>query len=262
MKIYHGFLVVLIVFGYSTNAIGQKTKTKKNSDVEIIDFGGTENRKKTREVSHPIILKTSPIMPLFGKALVEAEYGINDYLSLEVGVGPTFKSVLDQKVSFLDELYGSDYYCESTNWSYDVCDDFSDLSIRKQGVGLRFELEPKLYLASEALEGTSISLVLRYTNNNFKAQPVSGAANSYTRLPEFSFKENQRFLDYIVRLNYQTLFPKLSFEYFLGGGIRKENSLRQDIGADNAYSAVGSASVNSKRSYFVLDFGMRIGFQL
>lgn len=262
MKIFQIIVITTFIVFFSLNIMAQKTKPTKDKDVEVIDFGSNEKSAKSKKaLNHPIILKTSPTMPIFGKALFEMEYGINDFFSIEAGIGPTFGSVLSGKSSILEEFSDSNLFCDSKNWNEDICDDFLDQTIRKQGVGIRFEIEPKLYLSSEALEGTSISAVFRYTRSNFDVQPIIDDGNGYTRSPEFTFNEKVNYLDYLVRLNNQTLYPKLSFEYFIGGGIRSENSTRQDIGFDS-FGVAGNGSVNIKSSQFIFDAGIRIGFQL
>ena len=81
------------------------------------------------------------------------------------------------------------------------------------------------------------------------------------RSSDFDVNESVEYLDFVVHYGYQVLYPKLSLEYFLGLGARKENAIRQDLGIDvSGINRNGTTEINMTSLLF--EGGIRIGFQL
>jgi hypothetical protein len=244
----------------SSNTFAQNQKNK-NTSVEIIDFGNREKKQSVKS-DHPMIIKTSPISPIFGKAILEVEREITDYLSLQVGVGLKFKPLVERNlISILDESEESNLYCESPLWENDICDDFNDSSIRKASPGIILSVSPRFFFESDGFEGSYIAPLIRYSRENLNAQSISENRGSIVRLSDFDVNESISNIDFIVHYGLQILYPKLSLEYFVGVGARKENIVRQDLGVDNAgFNRNGTSKINS--TSLLLEGGIRIGFQL
>ncbi len=236
-------------------------KKKPNRDVEVINFGDSEKSSKDDKVYHGLILKTSPVSFIFGRQPVELEKELKDFLSLQVGAGVTFAPLWAGYDDLVNEISDEvDGYYESEQWSFDEPDVYSDYSIRKGKPGFLASVSPRLFFESDGFEGMYMGPVLRYSVQNFAVQKVQEGLPYVERIDETQ-KEYIRNFDVLVHYGGQTLYPNLTFEWFIGAGIRFRDNLRQDVGYDDLFMAR-----NGERAYkdkkFRLEAGLRIGFQL
>ena len=262
MKIRTACLLLLAAcLAYTAEA--QNPKKKPKSDVEVINFGDeTSEGSKDDKVYKGIILKTSPTAFIFGRQPFELEKEIRDYLSLQVGIGITFEPFYAGYDELLAEIREeTDGYSESTLWDQDETDYYSDFSIRTGKIGPMLSLSPRLFFDSDGYEGFYIAPVFRYSAQNYAVQKIREGEASIIRTPNDTQKESVKNLDLMVHWGSQTLYPKLTIEWFLGGGIRLRNNTRQDIGYNLAtLSGNGERTFKDKR--LRLEVGLRVGFQL
>lgn len=235
----------------------QKDKTK-NRDVEIIDFGDTKKPGKQRDF-HGMVFKTSPTTFLFGRQSIELEKQVKDFLSLQLGLGLTFSPLVD--LSELSQELTPDLvaYCESTQWDFDECDYYSDNTIRTGGIGPLVSFSPRFFFESEGFEGSYIAPALRWSSSKYKVQQVA-AGEAFLRRIEERQDEFSRNLDLVVHYGSQYLFPQLTFEWFIGGGVRLNHSLRQDVGIDIT-GAYQNGERDFKQRNLRVEAGIRVGFQ-
>jgi hypothetical protein len=237
----------------------QKEKNK-NKDVEIIDFGDDSKVKNKQDDFHGIIIKTSPTTFIAGRQSIEIEKQVKDFLSLQIGVGVTFKSLLDFS-TLQEELYpDANTFCESTLWgNYDVCDYYLDRTIRKNRVGPLVSFSPRLFFESDGFEGFYVAPVLRWSANRYQVQKVAEGETFLTRVADVQ-DEYERNLDLVVHYGGQSLYPQLTYEWFVGAGVRLTNALRQDVGIDGN-GGHQNADRRFKESKFRMELGIRVGIQ-
>jgi hypothetical protein len=273
MQVKNNLLLILVLVLISIQVDAQTKKSKQKSstekDVEIIDFDSdtdnksTSKKEKTLYTYNHMIVKTNPFLPIFGKGLVELEREINDFLSVQVGLGVTFKRSYTGGDEDFAIFSSQDLmvYSESDLWVNDEPDDYNDLDFHKQKVGFIASIQPRLYFESEGFEGWYLAPVFTYSYNPYGARSVVETKNALIHGDDFDFKEKVQFTELSARLGAQGLYPKLTTEYFFGGGIRFENSTRQDVGrGTNLIYMNGTRTV--KESRFFLEAGLRFGFQL
>lgn len=259
MKYSFGLMLAVLFLSFSFSASGQ-TRKKTNSSVEIIDFG--ENQKKQVEKSrHPMIIKTSPVSPIFGKAIFEVEREVTDYLSLQVGFGVTFKPLINLNLSNLIIDEGSFNDCESELWEFDYCDDYDDLDIRRSVPSYLISFSPRFFFESDGFEGSYIAPLVRYSKNKYEVQSILENFGDIIRNPTFDVNESVTSLDFLVHFGNQVLYPKLSLEYFVGVGAGNISATRQDIGIDGT-GRNRNGLTESKSTKLLLEGGIRLGFQL
>ncbi len=238
-------------------------KEKQGKDIQIIEFGEEDQTATRKPQNHNgLIVKTNPISFVFGAQWVEAEKEINDYLSLQAGIGARFKSLVGYSyTSLFDELNGSDDACNSTVWSDDICDEYTDYTYRESKVGPLLYFSPRLFFESGGFDGGYIAPVLRYSKAKYKVQQVDETATSEVRLPNVWQKENERDIDLVIHFGYQRLHPKLTSEIFFGIGARFNKSTRQDLGR-NDLGFYQNGVRNFQRTILRIESGIRLGFQL
>jgi hypothetical protein len=244
------FSALLATMLFTVPLIAQKDK-----DIQVIDFGDDSQEDNKQSKYKGLILKTNPISFVFGAQWLEAEKELTDYMSIQAGVGVRFKSMVGVNYnSLLEELNGTENSCDSPNWEYDICDDYSDYSIRKATAG------PWFY-DSDGFDGAYIAPVFRFSQARYKVQQVDENSNNETRLPDVWQNENERDIDLVIHYGYQNLHPKLTTEYFIGLGVRFNKSTRQDIGT-TAFGNYQNGEKTFSQKLLRLETGIRLGFQL
>lgn len=256
---FRTIILLLVTCLLTYNA--QAQKKKPNKDVEVINFGDSESTSKENKVYHGLILKTSPVSFIFGRQPIELEKELKDYMSLQAGVGVTFEPLWAGYEDLVNEINDEvDGYYESDQWAIDEPDVYSDYSIRKGKPGFLVSLSPRLFFESDGFEGMYIAPVLRYSAQNYEVQKVQEGLPYIQRIDDVQ-KEHVKNFDLLVHYGGQNLYPKLTFEWFIGGGIRFRNNLRQDVGYDG-FQASGNGEREFKDKKFRLEAGIRVGFQL
>ena len=250
-------IILLLCFSVTvTNA----QKKKKRNEVQVIEFEDENKIMRDEENGRVLIIKTSPLSYITGWQFVEVEKEINDFFSIQGGIGLTFKPFLDVETALYSEIIEQD--CESDFWgNNDYCDDFSDLDIRTYKPGLYISATPRLYFDDFAPEDSYFGLKLRYSIRNIDVQKIEQGGNGINRLPNDFQAEKVRYFDIVGHYGYQVLYKKLTASYFIGLGVRLENQTRQDIGYDDSgryYNGEREISGAKLR----VEAGVRFGFQM
>jgi|GEM_PF-1384249 len=263
MHLKHLFLL-LFTFCVIGNLSAQK-KNKKNK-VEIIEFGeDSENEERNDLPLTGIVIKTSPTSYLLGSQFIEVEKYMTDYLSLQAGVGLTFKSIIgDTYNEILAELQEEEdgLECESELWGQnDICDSYTDFSIRNQKPGLVISGSARLFFDDDAMDGGFFAVKLRHSTVKYQIQDIVQNASSVERLENTFVSESIKRFDIVGHYGYQALYSRLSAEYFVGVGARIRKETRQDLG-QSTNGIVQSKFRSFKKTGLRLEIGLRIGFQL
>ena len=182
--------------------------------VEVIHFGADEgNDAEKNSTLRRGIVKIAPLSFVLGYFPVFYEYEIKDWLSLQGGVGLTFKPpVSDLQTQIFDEL----------NSDCTDCDNYRDYSYRKGGIGYLLALSPRLYFSSDGMDGSYIAPEVRLYQRNSQAQkPDRSSTFDLVRLPNDYDDEHLRFTDLMVNFGWQALYPKLAIDWSVGLGMRR-----------------------------------------
>ncbi len=219
------------------------------------------SRSKKKGSSELNIIKIAPFAFIGGNIPVFFERSINETFSIQAGIGITTKNyILDALRAASEDGSGSGsvYGAQKIVWSNGETDNISnqieDLDNnylnRKSKVGFSYSIEPKVYLASEGLEGSFFSLTYnsaKYSNsiNTIK----KGLPYSSTPvLDGGTFNENYKINNLLVNYGNQTLYDHISLEYSVGVGIRKINSTSYAFGYDNnnkTIDGIGTTTANT-----------------
>lgn len=260
-------LICLIAFSaesFAQRKRGAKKKETEKSTVIIFDDEKEEDDDDERiNSSRATIIKTSPISFIFGNQIIEVEKEINDWFSLQLGAGVTFKDRskdIDFLAEIIDEESDGEYGPFSDVWESDELDFYYD-GTRQSKLGYAFTFSPRLFYGSDGCEGGYIAPTLTYKKFAFKAEDVVLGNNYVERTGVFTDSESVGYLDFTVRYGQTNFFEKLTTESFVGLGIRSISNHRQDLGyTTGGYLAKGFQDFKS--SELRLELGVRIGFQL
>lgn len=229
-------------------------------ETQVITFGDDDEDYEYKAN----IIKTSPSAFLFGRVPFEFERELTDFLSVQVGLGLTFSSALSGLSSELlaeinDESSGNNY-CNSEQWTNDYCDDLSDADIREGKLGTIISFSPRLWFDSDGMDGSYIAPLLRYSTYKNKVQKVEEGLQSILRLPDSFENESQKNFDLVVHYGYQSLNDVITWEYFVGLGIRNQTLLRQDLGFMG--NRIRNGTQEEKEKKILVEMGLRVGFRL
>lgn len=250
-------VILLLCF---TITVTQAQKKKKRNEIQIIEFEDENQIQRDEENGRALLLKTSPFSYITGWQFVEVEKEVNDFFSIQTGLGLTFKPFIDVESALYSELIEQD--CSSELWGdNDYCDDFTEVEYRTYKPGLYISVTPRLYFDDFAPEDSYFGLKLRYSIRNIEIQQIEEGDFDLTRLPNELQSEKVKHFDIVGHYGYQVLYKKLTASYFIGLGVRLENQTRQDIGRDDAgryYN--GTRDLNGAK--LRVEAGVRFGFQL
>ena len=249
-------LLISIFFFFTANAqVLRRDTVPPKREVEVIRFGEAEGSRTESNRIRRSIIKTAPFSFILGYLPLYYEYEVVDWLGIQGGIGLTFKPQVSQ---LLAELYTelNDHSCDG---SID-CGNYRDYSYRTSKPGLMFALSPRLYFASDGMDGSYIAPEIRILQRRAEAQQPD-PFNYPERLENSFDTESIRLTDLMVNFGWQTLFPKLSLDYSLGAGIRQVSGSWQQVSQDANGDYFSSTPIR-KESNFRFDIGLRIGFQL
>lgn len=244
------FIISLFI---SFSLMAQKTR--------VIEFG-SDSKDSDNEYKLNIV-KTSPVSFIFGKQPIEFERELTDYLSVQAGIGLTFPAVLSGTtgglISYLIDSAGETQECNSEQWTNDYCDDIFDPSFRKTKLGFNLSISPRLWFSSDGIEGSYIAPVLRYITYRSDAERVIEGQSQITRTPDSFDKESTKNTDFVVHYGYQWLNDAITWEYFVGLGVRNQKRTRQDLGYEG--NRIQNGTITESDRSVLYDFGIRVGFR-
>ena len=249
-------LTTLLIFICFANIHAQEKP--KDDNVQVITFGD-EGEAKSKGKYKSMNLKLSPTAFVFGKFPIEFEKEINGHISLQAGIGFTFKTFSDTWGEVLAE-FDDESFCESEQWQDDYCDDPYDFSIRNGKPGFLASVSPRVYWEGDGYEGSYIAPVFRYSTRNYEVQKVVEGSRFGERDPNSFEDESARNVDIVVHYGYQYVGEFLTWETFYGLGLRFQNRTIQDLGYDqfgNLANGVQDVSGNKIR----YEAGLRVGYR-
>lgn len=239
------------------------TKSKEKSTSKSRSAGSTEMN----------IIKIAPLSFISGFVPLFFERSINDYFSIQAGVGVTTKNYVR------DALYeaggnsgngnggSSSYRFKSITWNNGATSNTFNINniyggtARKSTIGYMISLEPRLYFASEGLEGGFMGLNLSKKRNNYTSNTIkTGNSSSGIIYDGGTVKEFDNLSSLLVNFGNQRLYDHLSLEYSAGIGIRSIKGEHyvygQDFGTNKYVSGIGYLNVN-KVAY---DLSIKLGY--
>ncbi|MBK8621030.1 MAG: hypothetical protein IPN79_04545 [Saprospiraceae bacterium] len=267
-------LIFVSVFLLVAEADAQSRKKKKGAksssvdkETTVIVFGDEEEAEERNEKKRKlkmINIKTSPFSFVRGVQLLEIEKELTSVVSLQAGVGATFKGVLSLDSEFFSDILAFDEFedgvYESSN--FDTNRDISDFynEDRVQKTGFAFTVSPRFFLDADGFEGQYLSPAYTYRQLNYETPSVVENSSQVVFDPSNFDKESKTISNLSVRYGVQYLFDSnITTDMFLGVGLRFVNESRQDLGYNN-FGRVERQFHQIKSNGFLFEFGVRVGY--
>jgi Protein of unknown function (DUF3575) len=251
-------LTTSITFSYAQETVVFSTKSREAS----------ASKKKGSSMQN--IVKIAPLSFISGFVPVFYERSINDFFSVQAGIGLTTKNyILDAigeaggsnsgSTNGINEDYKSETWSDGSSSGY-----YTDQNStyggdeRKTTIGYLISVEPRLYFNSEGLDGSFIGLNLSTRRNNYSSSAVTNGATSLT-YSGAKVKEFDNLSTMMVNFGYQTLNDNISIEYSGGIGLRKVKG-EHYIYATNSTGKYVSGTGFVDKTKVAFDLSFKIGY--
>lgn len=182
----------------------------------------TEKRKGSSETN---IIKISPLAFLGGIIPVYFERSINETFSIQLGAGITSKNYIGDAIRQGNDDQNNNV--STTRWNDGTTDTYTNendiTKNKKTAIGYFIAIEPRVYFASEGLEGGFMGISLSSAKYNSTSQKIV-TGTTLNGEPKFSggtFNASENITDLFVNFGTQTLYDRISLEYTAGIGVRK-----------------------------------------
>jgi hypothetical protein len=255
---------VLLTICFALNSFAQETVVFQSSK------SSSSNKAKSKSASsEQNIIKIAPLSFISGFVPVFYERSINDFFSIQGGIGITTKNYILDALADAGDSGGSDGFSEkykkitwtggNSSTSYNNDNPTYGGDGRKTKLGYIISVEPRIYFASEGLDGSFIGLNLSTRRNNYSSNSISTTANTleYTGA---TVKEFDNLSTMMVNFGYQTLNDNISLEYSGGIGLRKVKGEHYVYtnGTSNGKYITGTGFIDRTKVAFDLSF--KIGY--
>ncbi len=244
-------------------------KDRKDSTVVIIFNDNSKAEEKKKSSGEDNIVKIAPLGFINGTFPIYFERRINDFFTVQVGLGATgrnywrglIRSASNVDFSSSDKEYNTMTYPWADNLGlYDEADLTFDFNHRKPSVGYMFSVQPRFYFESDAPDGAFLGLALEYGRYNFnipgKVETFAGSG-TYEHIGALK-NEHENIADFMVYWGYQSVFDRMTLEYTTGLGFRSVSGQKYAFNSNNGNPLEGMASY--KQSVFNFNIGIKVGY--
>ena len=253
-------LIVLLFTIFSLNTFCQETvvfATKSSTPKE-------KNRSKGLPGFENVI-KIAPLSFIIGKIPVYYERKINDFLSVQAGVGITSKHYINDALYADGNISGKSIY-KSFKWNDGLTNNsYSDNSAyggddRSYKMGYTVSLEPRLYFdTDDGLDGAFIGLGYTKSRYNYISKEVKSNVNN-VEYTGGSVKEFDNLSTMMVSFGSQHMYEHLSLEYTAGVGLRSSKGERYIYTNSNTTGKFVTGTGIIDRTALAFDITLRVGY--
>ena len=197
---------------------------------ETVYFSKDSTRKSTTKKkgsSENNIIKLAPLAFIGGIVPVYFERSINETFSIQIGAGITLKNYIGDAIRGANDNQNSNV--TTTKWSDGTSDTYTNendiTKNKKSKIGYFVAIEPRVYFASEGLDGGFMGLSFSRAKYNSTSQKIDTrsiiSSGNGGRLTNETFNGSENITDVLVNFGTQTLYDRISLEYSAGIGLRK-----------------------------------------
>ena len=243
-----------------------KAQTTQSTDSVIrISFRSTEkqqvNKKKKRKSDEENIIKIAPLDFISGNVPVLYEKVINDFFTIQGGIGITSKNYIRSAFQEVNDNFVVNYPWIDETQYLDVADKALTFNNRVAKTGYAFSLEPRFYFESDAPEDGYFGISYGYYKYKF-AVPGIVALSSSEFVHKGSMKnEYENISDLSAVFGYQNVNDRLTVDYSFGIGIRNVKGVKYCYGQDlsgNSNNIEGFGKY--KQSLINMSIGLKVGY--
>ena len=231
-----------------------------NTDTTIRFNNSIIKKKKKKHVGEESTIKIAPIGFVSGTFPIFFERVINDFFTIQCGIGFTGKNYI-RELSMQVSEYDDYKYPWVDDGSYsDQATRIYDFDSRKPVAGWMVNLQPRLYFDSDAPAGGYFGADLSFYRYNFNMPGIVYSTQAGYAHTGNLFKEHENMLDLMGYWGYQSVFDRLSIDYSVGLGLRKIKGEKYAYGVSNIGTSNIEGMANYSKNTFNFNIGLRIGY--
>jgi len=259
-------VILMLLITIPVFAIAQSSS--KDTVIRIqLDHSKYDKHKKKASTEQNII-KFSPIGFLTGAFPIYYERVVNDFFTVQTGVGFTNRNYLRSIIQQASENDGIKF-----NYPWDVNAPITDLTedsyffeYRSAAPGYMFTIQPRLYFESDAPDGAYLGISYDFYRYNFNTPQMRYDSNysfNYTQRGGKLLKEHENISDLMATFGYHDVYDHLSIDYSIGMGIRNVRGVKyfyaiEDYGNPQITPIEGFADY--KQTTFNFNLGIKVGY--
>ncbi len=251
---------IFLCFFVAASLIGNAQE--KDSSVTIIFSEKSSQRtprKKRVVAENTNTIKIAPLGLISGTFPVYFERVVNDYFTVQVGLGLTGRN-------YVRKLF--DYTGNGGNATFELpsnispnaslrSNDIGNYDNRIANIGFMASIQPRFYYDSDAPDGGFFGASFSYINYSFSS-PKAVINNGSIDLKGANQAESETFSDIMGNYGYQNVYDRLSVEYTFEIGVRFISGKQYVAGVLNNQIQDGFATyAYSKLNY---NIGFKVGY--
>lgn len=255
--------VLTILFLMASPVWAQSGKNRKDSTVVVIfnENKTDSEKKKSRKTGEDNVIKLAPFGFISGTFPVYFERRINDFFSVQVGVGLTSKNYLRSAIQKEGNISKITYPWGDNSSKTDAAERLFSFDYRKPSIGYMFSIQPRLYFESEAPDGSFLGVSYDYYNYKYSIPGLVANVNADPSHKGASKSEYENISDLMVHWGYQSVYDKLTLEYTTGIGLRTAKGSKYVANYDygsNKITDEGFATYS--QTGFNFSIGLKVGY--
>ncbi len=250
----YALFFAFLFLSFAANAQSKKN-LKDSASVIIFNQSSNTSTAKKHRSSESNIIKIAPLGLLSGTFPILYERRITDFFSIQAAGGITLKNYT--RSAFAKEAEISYTYPWNNTSYYDEASPIYDFQYRKPKMGFMASVQPRVYFASEGLDGSFLGLSFDYYKYKFEIPALKGTSGNYSHTGAMQ-SEFENIKDYMVHFGYQSLYDRISLEYSTAIGMR--NVTGSKYAATTYGGSLQEGFATYKQSILNFNFGIKVGY--
>ena len=223
------------------------------------------NKKASTEKN---IIKFSPLGFLTGAFPIYYERVVNDFFSVQTGLGFTSRNYMRSIIQQASENnnINFDYPWDPNAPITDQTEESYYFQYRSAAPGFMFTIQPRLYFESDAPDGAYLGVSYDFYRYNFKTPKMryDSFSQSYNQRGGMLLNEHENISDLMATFGYHYVYDHLSVDYSIGTGIRNVRGVKYhfatgyDINSNPITPIEGFSTY--KQTTFNFNLGIKVGY--
>ncbi len=234
-------------------------KQKKDTTIVVNLDHKQYDKNHKKPTGEENTIKIAPLGFTSGTFPVYYERIINDFLTVQAGIGATSRNYIRTAIQSVDDIAPT--YPWSDNIYTDMVEPALDMANRKPVLGYMFSVQPRLYFESDPPDGGYLGISYDFYRYNLSIPGIINNNGIYQyKGPEK--KEHENISDFMVCFGYQDVYDRLSLDYSMGLGIRNVKGSKYYYAEDNSTTpaTIIEGFAPYKQSLFNFNIGIKVGY--
>lgn len=259
-------IILMLLLSIPVFAFAQSNS--KDTVIRIQLDDSKYNKRNKKSSTEKNIIKFSPLGFLTGAFPVYYERVVNDFFTVQTGLGLTNRNYIRSIIQQASENNNINYLYpwDPSDPIIDITEPSFEFKLRTPAPGFMFTIQPRLYFESDAPDGAYLGVSYDFYRYNFKTSgmreyPLN--SGSITQVGGPQKKEHENISDLMATFGYHDVYDHLSVDYSIGMGIRNVRGIKyfyaiEDYGYPPITQFDGFADY--KQTTFNFNLGIKVGY--